>query len=261
MKNIKIYQKITLVSLFTAIFLIGCGKTPSEHTDIFTISPALKQGWSLVGEDQREKNSPTLQILREAKKGPLTISVTGGSIVNTPGVEALANAANSSMTGGTEIDGVILKFAHLGDKSGKSGWRDGPIVEQSQAYMKAKGLASVPEGQAFSVNAGDHFAKIGVKYIIQVNGTTTKNDQNEYDAFYNAMLAANAAGATSIGIPGISTGVFNYPKDKAAKLFIKAALTFFNKFPAGHLKHIRFIDLKKEMLDTVANVLDSTLKN
>jgi len=228
--------------------------------DIFKIDPELKQGWSLVGEADREQDSSALKILREAKNGPLTISVTKGSVIDTPGVEAIANAANASMTGGTAIDGVILKFAHLGEKDGASGYHDGPIVEQSQAYMKAHGLSSVPEGYAFSVKAGDHFAKLGVKYIIQVNGTTKKDNQKEYDAFYNAMLAANEAGAKSIGIPGISTGVFGYPRMDAAKLFVKAALSFFNKFPQGSLKHIRFIDLNQEMLNDVVQVLDSELK-
>lgn len=259
MKNLKIHLKNSLLFSFVAIFLFSCEKTP-ESDDIFTISPALKEGWSLVSEDKQEKDSAKLKILREAKNGPLTISVTRGSVIDTPGVEAIANAANAEMTGGKAIDGVILKFAHLGEKDGHKGYTKGPIVDQSQAYMTAKGLESVPEGYAFSVKAGNYFDTIGVKYIIQVNGTQVKDNQKEYDSFYNAMLAANEAGATSIGIPGISTGLFGYPKMDAAKLFIKAALSFFNKFPDANLKHIRFIDLDQPMVDDVVSVLDSTLQ-
>jgi O-acetyl-ADP-ribose deacetylase (regulator of RNase III) len=268
-------NKIKLLALIIVpIFLLACEMTNSEKTQkniqekenikktttISDTNKAHEKVWSTKNIEDREKSTEKLKIINEATNGVFTISLAKGSIIDSPGTEAIANAANDKMKGGSAIDGVILKFAHTGEPGGQDGYYSGPIVEQSQKYMKDHNLTSVPEGMAFAVDAGEHFNKIGVNYVIQVNGTKQDNEA-AFNAFYNAMKAASEKGAKSIAIPGISTGLFNFPKDKAAELFIKAALKFAQDYPTSPLKHIRFLDLNDEMIAAVNKEMDKEFLN
>jgi O-acetyl-ADP-ribose deacetylase (regulator of RNase III) len=137
----------------------------------------------------------------------MRIVVVRGSVIDQP-VEALVNAANTSMQGGGGIDGAIHRAA------GKSLWQELRTV--------------APHGAKVSqvvVTAGHALPH---RWILHVAGPFWSGGNNgEREAlkacYVNALNKAEELGATSIGFPSISTGIYRFPLELAAPIALKAA--------------------------------------
>lgn len=124
-------------------------------------------------------------------------------------VDAIVNAANSTLLGGGGVDGAIHRAG-------------GPeILEQ------CKRIGGCPTGEARITIAG----KMPSKYVIHTVGPIYKNGKNRegellYNAYYNSLILAKEYNIKSIAFPSISTGAYGYPIKEAAEIAIEAVIDF-----------------------------------
>lgn len=131
-------------------------------------------------------------------------------------VDAIVNAANSSLMGGGGVDGAIHRAG-------------GPeILEACKKIVARQGGCKT--GQAVITTAG----KLPSKFVIHTVGpiwTNGKNLEGERlaDCYRNSLSLAVTNGCTSIAFPNISTGVYRFPKELAAKIAVQEVRNFLAK--------------------------------
>jgi O-acetyl-ADP-ribose deacetylase len=128
-------------------------------------------------------------------------------------VDAIVNAANSSLMGGGGVDGAIHRAG-------------GPqILEECKVIRNAQG--GCKPGEAVITSGG----KLKAKFVIHTVGPIWQGGkQNEEDtlrkSYLNSLRLAVENTVTSIAFPNISTGVYGFPKVKAAEIAIAATRDF-----------------------------------
>lgn len=128
-------------------------------------------------------------------------------------VDAIVNAANTSLLGGSGVDGAIHKAG------GKI------ILEECQKIRNKQGGCKV--GEAVITTAGN----LSAKFVIHTVGPVWKDGNNNEekllsDAYKNSLKLAVENNIQTIAFPNISTGIYNFPKDKAAEIAIKTVRDF-----------------------------------
>jgi O-acetyl-ADP-ribose deacetylase len=120
-------------------------------------------------------------------------------------LDAIVNAANSSLMGGGGVDGAIHR-------------RGGPkILEECMAIRNKQG--GCQPGEAVITSGG----LLPARYVIHTVGPVWYGGSNDEDqlltnAYHNSLILATQFEITSIAFPNISTGVYGYPKGRAAQL-------------------------------------------
>ena len=128
-------------------------------------------------------------------------------------IDAIVNAANSSLLGGGGVDGAIHRAG-------------GPtILEECMEIRNRQGGCEV--GEAVITNAGN----LPAKKVIHTVGPVWNNQQSNEDeklrnCYLNSLRLAEANGLKSIAFPNISTGIYRFPKYQAAVITIKAVQEF-----------------------------------
>lgn len=118
-------------------------------------------------------------------------------------VDAIVNAANSELRGGGGVDGAI----HLAGGS-----------EIMDACRKIGGC---PTGEAVITTAGNLPAKFVIHTVGPVwNGGNNQEKELLSNAYKNSLKLALDTNLNSVAFPNISTGVYGFPKDLAAKIAI-----------------------------------------
>lgn len=120
-------------------------------------------------------------------------------------VDAIVNAANSSLLGGGGVDGAI----HM---------NGGPeILKECRALRAAQYPDGLPTGQAVATTAGN----LSARYVIHTVGPIYGEHRGKEsgllaDCYRNSIRLAAELCVSTIAFPAISTGVYHFPKDKAA---------------------------------------------
>ena len=130
--------------------------------------------------------------------------------------DAIVNAANSSLLGGGGVDGAIHR------KGGKA------ILEACVAIRNKQGNCKT--GNAVITTAGN----LPAKYVIHTVGPVWNGDSEEKkvllaDCYRNSLTLAVENDVKIIAFPNISTGIYHFPKDKAADIAIATVNNFAEK--------------------------------
>ena len=121
-------------------------------------------------------------------------------------VDVVVNAANSSLLGGGGVDGAIHR-------------RGGPEILAECRRLRAghygRGLRT---GQAVATTAG----RLPARWVVHTVGPvwSEREDRSALlaDCHRNSLLVANELGATSVAFPAISTGIYRWPVESAARI-------------------------------------------
>ena len=124
-------------------------------------------------------------------------------------VDAIVNAANHSLLGGGGVDGAIHR-------------RGGPeILAECQKLRADKYPDGLPTGEAVATTAG----RLKARWVIHTVGPTYAESKDKSpllaDCFRNSLAVADELGASTVAFPAISTGVYRWPIDDAARIALE----------------------------------------
>lgn len=146
--------------------------------------------------------------------GNAKICLVQGDITDTD-VDAIVNAANSSLMGGGGVDGAIHQ-------------RGGPrILEECKRLRAREWPGGLPTGKAAVTTGGN----LKAKYVIHTVGPIWHGgNQGEpellAEAYRNSLKLAVSKGLKTIAFPSISTGAYRYPVEKAGRIALVAIKDF-----------------------------------
>nr|WP_315424171.1 O-acetyl-ADP-ribose deacetylase [uncultured Pedobacter sp.] len=136
--------------------------------------------------------------------------------ITTIKADAIVNAANSSLLGGGGVDGAIHR------KGGKA------ILQACVAIRNKQGKCKT--GNAVITTAGNLPAKYVIHTVGPVwNGESEQNNALLADCYRNSLALAVENNVKIIAFPNISTGIYHFPKDKAADIAVNAVNNFAQK--------------------------------
>jgi len=133
-------------------------------------------------------------------------------------VDAIVNAANSSLMGGGGVDGAIHRAG-------------GPdILAECKTIRKEMYPDGLPTGQAVATTAGGMDAKYVIHTVGPVwHGGTGNEEKLLADCYTNSLKTAGEKGCSTVAFPAISTGVYRFPKKLAAKVASRAVRNFLER--------------------------------
>lgn len=128
-------------------------------------------------------------------------------------VDAIVNAANSSLMGGGGVDGAIH---HAGGPA---------ILEECRKIVARQGGCKT--GEAVITTAGHLPAKYVIHTVGPVwNGGNSKEQRQLSNCYLNSLKLAIEYDCKTIAFPTISTGIYRFPKEEAAKISVESIRAF-----------------------------------
>lgn len=154
-------------------------------------------------------------------------------------VDAIVNAANSSLLGGGGVDGAIHD-------------RGGPAILAECRKLRAERLPDgLPTGKAVATGAG----RLPARWVIHTVGPiwTPREDRSGLlvSCYRESLRVAGDLGAATIAFPSISTGAYGYPVADAARI----ALETVRNTQTG-LEEIRFVLFSQEAMNAFNAALE-----
>src|SRR5258706_3699030 len=155
------------------------------------------------------------------------VSIVVGDITRQD-VEAIVNAANSSLLGGGGVDGAIHRAG-------------GPeILAECREIRRTRFPEGLPTGEAVITSGG----KLPALYVIHTVGPIFGEEHgNEAEllanCYHNSLTLAVEKNLTSVAFPAISTGVYSYPPEKAADVASRTIENFLST--DRQLKEVRLV--------------------
>lgn len=156
-------------------------------------------------------------------------------------VEAVVNAANSSLLGGGGVDGAIHRAG-------------GPaILEACKEIRRTRFPDGLPTGEAVLTTGGN----LPARHVIHTVGPIYHNSAHPAEelaaCYQSCVLCAQEAGITTLAFPAISTGVYGFPKPEAARVAVATLSDLLERDP-GSLQRVALVafDEKDGMILTDA---------
>jgi O-acetyl-ADP-ribose deacetylase (regulator of RNase III) len=143
-------------------------------------------------------------------------------------VEAIVNAANSSLLGGGGVDGAIHRAG-------------GPeILEECREIRRTRFPEGLPTGEAVITTGG----KLAALYVIHTVGPIYGEHRGKEaellaNCYHNSLTLAVEKNLTSVAFPAISTGVYGYPRQEAAEVASRTIENFLST--DRQLKEVRLV--------------------
>jgi len=153
------------------------------------------------------------------------IQIVQGDIT-TEEMDAIVNAANEHLQHGGGVAWAISK-------------KGGPAIQkESDEWIRQHGHVS------HSHPAWTSGGLLPAKYVIHTVGPVWGDgdeDNKLANAVTGSLRVADELKLTSIAMPGISTGIFGFPKERAAKIIFSAIEKYFAENPSSGLKLVKLI--------------------
>ncbi|MCZ9325044.1 O-acetyl-ADP-ribose deacetylase [Nocardia farcinica] len=139
-------------------------------------------------------------------------------------VDAVVNAANSSLSGGGGVDGAIHR-------------RGGPaILAECRELRATRYPDGLPTGQAVATTAGE----LPARWVIHMVGPVWSARQDRSDllasCYRESLRVADELGATTVAFPAISTGIYGWPMDDGARIAVETV-----RATATAVETVRFV--------------------
>ncbi|MEY8336822.1 O-acetyl-ADP-ribose deacetylase [Lachnospiraceae bacterium 62-35] len=162
-----------------------------------------------------------------------------GDITKDQGVQAVVNAANTSLLGGGGVDGAIHRAA-------------GPRLLAECRLLNGcqTGKAKITKGYG-----------LPCEYIIHTpgprwNGGRSKERELLASCYQSCLELAVENGIRSIAFPSISTGIYHFPVEEAARIAVGTAKEFASSHP-GELDLIKWVLFDDQTLESYTKELES----
>ena len=137
----------------------------------------------------------------------MQISFVEGDITEQQ-IDAIVNAANSSLLGGGGVDGAIHR-------------RGGPeILAQCRALRDGRYAEGLPPGQAVATTAGRLNARWVIHTVGPVYSATEDRSETLASCYRSSLQVADQLGARTVAFPAISAGIYRWPIDDAARIAV-----------------------------------------
>jgi O-acetyl-ADP-ribose deacetylase (regulator of RNase III) len=144
-------------------------------------------------------------------------------------VDAIVNAANRYLEHGGGVAGAISRRGGPQIQAESDAWvrKHGPVSHSRPAWTRAGNLPS--------------------RYVIHAVGPVWGNAAPEasdaalQEAVRGSLEAAEELGVNSLSMPAISTGIFGFPADRAARLIREAVLGYFQDNPGSGIQVVRVV--------------------
>jgi O-acetyl-ADP-ribose deacetylase (regulator of RNase III) len=123
-------------------------------------------------------------------------------------VDAVVNAANSSLLGGGGVDGAIHR------KGGKA------ILDDCRTLRAGHYGAGLPTGQAVATTAGRLPARWVIHTVGPVYSEAVDRSEQLASCYRESLRVADELGAASVAFPAVSAGIYGWPMDDAARIAV-----------------------------------------
>ncbi len=155
-------------------------------------------------------------------------------------MDAIVNAANSSLLGGGGVDGAIHR-------------RGGPAILAACRELRAGHYGGgLRPGQAVATTAGDLPARSVIHTVGPVHSAAEDRSAVLASCHSESLRVARELGARTIAFPAISTGIYRWPLDSAARIAVRAV----QEFPdSGDFDEIRFVLFSQDAMDAFIAVM------
>lgn len=172
----------------------------------------------------------------EVKVGQAALELVEGDITQQD-TEAIVNAANTRLVPGGGVDGAIHRAG-------------GPAIE-----AEARQLGGCPTGEARITTGG----KLKARYVIHTVGPVYRGGLHQEpellaSCYRESLKIASAKGLKTVAFPSISTGVYGYPLEDAAKVALTAVRDYLAQHP--EIERVRFVLFGRPAYETFAKVLE-----
>ncbi|MEV7245969.1 O-acetyl-ADP-ribose deacetylase [Streptomyces sp. NPDC093248] len=137
-----------------------------------------------------------------------TITLVQGDITR-QSADAIVNAANSSLLGGGGVDGAIHRRG------------GGAILEECRALRASRYGKGLPTGQAVATTAGALDARWVIHTVGPVWFATEDRSELLASCYRESLKVADELGARTVAFPAVSTGVYRWPMDDAARIAVE----------------------------------------
>lgn len=129
--------------------------------------------------------------------------------ITTLTVDAVVNAANSSLMGGGGVDGAIHRAG-------------GPdILRQCRELRDSQYPDGLPTGQAVATTAGELPARWVIHTVGPVFSRREDRSAQLADCYRNSLRVAGEIGARTLAFPAVSAGIYGWPMDDAARIAVR----------------------------------------
>jgi|SRR5215467_8398513 len=147
--------------------------------------------------------------------------------------DAIVNAANSSLLGGGGVDGAIHR-------------RGGPAILAACRELRAGHYGGgLRTGQAVATTAGELPARWVIHTVGPVYSTAEDRSAVLASCYSESLRVAKDLGARTVAFPAVSTGIYRWPLNSAARIAVRAV----RNVVAADFDEIRFVLFGQDALD------------
>jgi O-acetyl-ADP-ribose deacetylase len=160
-------------------------------------------------------------------------------------VDAIVNAANSTLLGGGGVDGAIHR-------------RGGPAIVAACRELRASQWPDgLPTGQAVATTAGELPARWVIHTVGPVYSRADDRSALLASCYTESLRVAGGLGAQVVAFPAVSAGIYGWPAGDAARVALGAVAAAGRTEPRSSVREARFVLFTEDMRDVFAAALEA----